>query len=334
MVKINIYLTDAGTILKCKGGKYIVEKDEKLIKEIPSKLVESVSIYSGANITSPCIYRLLENNVLISWFSSSNQLIGTAENIKSENSELIEKQIMFKENKKECLELSKKVIEGKLKNACVILRRYNRTRNNNTVKECIKEIKKNIKNIYLSKDIYELYGIEGIGSRLYFKGVSAILGNEYIFNGRCKRPPKDPYNSLISFGYSILYSEILIMIKQEKLSPFYGFMHITRNGHATLASDIMEEFRYQIVDSVAIYCLYNNVFKIEDFQVSKFNFGIYLDKKLRKQFISKIINRLNDTHKYNGKEESYRESIIKQIKSYKHILNTNNTEEYRQFLIR
>lgn len=334
MIDINIYLTDAGSILKCKGGKYIVEKEKQCIKEIPSKLVESVNIYSGANITSPCVYRLIADDVLISWFSASNQLIGIAENIKSENSELIEKQIKFKENKEKCLNLSKKVIDGKLKNANVILRRYNRSRNDNIIKKCMAEIKKNIKNIYLSKDLYELYGIEGIGSRWYFKGISRILGKDYIFEGRSKRPAKDPFNSLISFGYSILYSEILTMIKQEKLSPFYGFMHITRNGHATLASDIMEEFRYQIVDSVAILSLYNKEFKIEDFIVSDFNAGVYLDKDLRKKFILKIINKLNDTHKYNGKPESYRDSIKRQIRSYKHILNTYDTEEYNPFLIR
>ena len=330
---INIYLTEEGTILKCKGGKYVVEKDGKIIKEIPSNLVESVNIYSGANITSPCIYRMVENNILIAWFSSSNQLIGIAENIKNINSELVEKQMRFRQNENKCLEISRKVIKGKLKNACVILRRYNRNRNNGKIKETIEEIKKNIKNINLTKSLLELYGVEGIGSRLYFKGISEILGKEYIFEGRSKRPPKDPYNSLISFGYSILYSEILIMIKQEKLSPYYGFMHKVRNGHASLASDIIEEFRYQIVDSIVASSLDNKEFKSEDFQVSSYNSGVYLDKELRKKFVKKIINKINDTHKYNGIEESYRETIKKQIKEYKHIISTGEGE-YTPFLIR
>lgn len=124
------------------------------------------------------------------------------------------------------------------------------------------------------------------------------------------------------------------MIKQEMLSPYYGFMHKIRNGHATLASDIMEEFRYQIIDSLVISSLYNNEFKSEDFQVSKYNKGVYLDKELRKKFVVKIISKMNDTHKYNGKEESYRDTIKKQIKTYKHILNSKNVEEYNPLIIR
>lgn len=249
---MNIYLMEQGSILKCKGGKYIVEKAGSIIKTIPSNMVDCVNIYSGANITSPCIYRMIDNEILISWFNSTNQIIGYAENINTINSELMEKQIKFRTEEELCLELSKKIIKSKLINATVILRRFNRNRDNSKIESIIQEIKNNIKKIKKIDSIKKLLGIEGIGSRYYFDGVKEILGKEFIFYGRSKRPPKDPFNSLISFGYSILYSEILSMVKKEKLSPYYGFMHSVKNGHASLVSDIMEEFRYQLIDSVAI----------------------------------------------------------------------------------
>ncbi len=297
-------------------------------------MVESVNIYSGANITSPCIYRMIDNGILITWFNSSNQIIGYAENIHSINSELMEKQILFRTKEELCLELSKKIINAKLINASVILRRFNRNRDNEKIEVCRQEIVKNIKEIGKVKSIIQLYGIEGIGSRYYFEGVKEILGKEFIFAGRSKRPPKDAFNSLLSFGYSILYSEILVMIKKEKLSPYYGFMHNIRNGHASLASDIMEEFRYQLVDSVAISSLNNREFKVEDFSVNNMNGGVYLDKELRKKYISKIIGKINDSHKYNDKIETYRQTIQKQIKTYKSIINTNKVEDYNSFVIR
>jgi CRISPR/Cas system-associated endonuclease Cas1 len=91
-------------------------------------MVENVNVYSGANITSPCIYRMIDSGILITWFNSSNQIIGCAENIHSINSELMEKQILFREKEDLCLELSKKIINAKLINATVILRRFNRNR--------------------------------------------------------------------------------------------------------------------------------------------------------------------------------------------------------------
>ena len=122
------------------------------------------------------------------------------------------------------------------------------------------------------------------------------------------------------------------MIKQEKISPFYGIMHYVRNGHASLASDLMEEFRYQIIDSLAINIVNNGTFKVEDFEFS--NGGVYLNKELRKQYISKIIEKLNSEHKYNGISETYRDSIRKNIKNYKSILTSKNIEDYKEFLIR
>ncbi|MDR0979069.1 MAG: CRISPR-associated endonuclease Cas1 [Lachnospiraceae bacterium] len=57
---MNIYLTEPGMILKKDGGKYIIEKDDIVIKEVPLELIENVNIYSGATVTSKCIQNLIE----------------------------------------------------------------------------------------------------------------------------------------------------------------------------------------------------------------------------------------------------------------------------------
>lgn len=329
---MNLYLTEPGMILRKKGGKYIVEKEDKILKEIPSNLVEAISIYSGATITSKCILHLILNNIYIFWFNASNILTGYIENIENLRSETILKQTKFLEEEKIRLEISKKIIKAKLSNGIIILKRFNRIRKSVNIESYINKIKAVIKDIEKQKSILNLYGIEGIGSREYFKGVAEIVGKDYMHNGREKRPATDPFNSLLNFGYSILYSEIIAMIKQEKISPFYGIMHYVRNGHASLASDLMEEFRYQIIDSLAINIVNNGTFKVEDFEFS--NGGVYLNKELRKQYISKIIEKLNSEHKYNGISETYRDSIRKNIKNYKSILTSKNIEDYKEFLIR
>lgn len=329
---MNLYLTEPGMILTKNGGKYIVEKDDIVIKEIPSSLVEAINIYSGATITSKCISHLILNNIYIFWFNASNILTGYIESIENLRSETILKQMKFLEEEKIRLEISKKIIKAKLTNGIIILKRFNRIRNSKIIEGSISKIKAIIKDINKQKSIINLYGIEGIGSKEYFKGVAEIVGKEYMYNGREKRPAVDPFNSLLNFGYSILYSEIIAMIKQEKISPFYGIMHYVRNGHASLASDLMEEFRYQIIDSLAINIVNNRTFKVEDFEF--YNGGVYLHKELRKMYISKIIEKLNSEHKYNGVVETYRDSIRKNIKNYKSILNSKNIEDYKEFILR
>ena len=97
---MNLYLTEPGMILRKKGGKYIVEKDDIVMKEIPGNLVEAINIYSGATITSKCISHLILNNIYIFWFNASNILTGYIENIENLRSETILKQILIRSGAK------------------------------------------------------------------------------------------------------------------------------------------------------------------------------------------------------------------------------------------
>lgn len=331
---MNLYLTEPGMILHKSGGKYLIEKNGEIINEIPSNLVDNVNVYSGATLTSKCVSDLILNNRYIFWYNASSILVGYIENIANIKSETVLKQIEFLNELQLRLEVSKKIVRAKLNNGVVILKRFNRIKKSEIVIDSVKNIKAVIRDIDSQKSILNLYGIEGIGSKAYFNGVADIVGKEYMYSGREKRPATDPFNSLLSFGYSILHSEIIAMIKQEKLSPFYGIMHYVRNGHASLASDLIEEFRYQIVDSVAMNIIKNETFKVENFEEDRTTCAVYLQKHLRKIYISKIIEKLNSTHKYNDVEETYRQTILNHIKSYKELIKTKNSIAYKEFVIR
>ena len=61
--------------------------------------------------------------------------------------------------------------------------------------------------------IESLLGIEGKIAALYFGALPCILGadvpHQMQFNGRNRRPPKDRFNALLSFGYSLLIKDVM-----------------------------------------------------------------------------------------------------------------------------
>lgn len=95
-------------------------------------------------------------------------------------------------------------------------------------------------------DLSALNGVEGQATRVYFRGLAALVPDEYGFTGRNKRPPRDPFNALLSLGYSVLHAHAVTLIRVSGLYPWLGLYHQPHGAHATLASDLMEPFRHVI----------------------------------------------------------------------------------------
>lgn len=94
-------------------------------------------------------------------------------------------------------------------------------------------------------------GIEGDGTRLYFKGLAHHLdvhGSEFPFLGRNRRPPRDPVNALLGFAYGLCLTEIVGATEAVGLDPQIGFLHGVRPGRPSLALDLLEEFRPAVAD--------------------------------------------------------------------------------------
>ena len=97
-----------------------------------------------------------------------------------------------------------------------------------------------------------LRGIEGSIAARYFSQFSKLLKPRdfdatWDLSTRNRRPPTDPVNALLSFGYSMLAKELTVALISEGLDPYWGFFHQPRHGRPALALDLMEPFRAAIV---------------------------------------------------------------------------------------
>jgi CRISPR-associated protein Cas1 len=75
---------------------------------------------------------------------------------------------------------------------------------------------------------------------------------EFTPNGRTRRPPLDPMNSLLSFLYGLLCQDCVAACAAAGLDPSVGFLHVDRPGRPGLALDLMEEFRPLLADRLAL----------------------------------------------------------------------------------
>lgn len=106
-----------------------------------------------------------------------------------------------------------------------------------------------------------LLNLEGRAAACYWEGVQLVLPNG-VFDQRTGRGAQDPVNSLLNYGYGILYSQVWNALTLAGLEPFAGFLHVDRPGKPSLVLDFIEEFRQPVVDRVVI-ALLNRGFSVE-----------------------------------------------------------------------
>jgi len=333
-----LYLTEEGSYL-CKDGNRIkIKKSDDTLKEISIEKVEGVVLFGRSHITSPLVTEFLEREIPMTWLSSTGKFYGRLEPTNYINIERQREQFRKGEDEIFCFELAKSFITGKIRNCQVILRRYNRTGNIIDVDQIIDELRQYYLKVCDSNDIEQLMGYEGNAARIYFQALGMLVKDEFKFTGRTRQPPTDPFNSLLSFGYTLLLYEIYTAIANKGLHPYASFMHKIRKGHPALASDLIEEWRPTIVDSLVMNMVQGNILTPEDFNPpDEKTGGVYLNREASKIFIQKFEERIRQHNSYLTYVDyplSFRESLQFQVGTLVKAIEEDDPSIYRPVLIR
>ncbi|MEL6339959.1 MAG: type I-MYXAN CRISPR-associated endonuclease Cas1 [Myxococcota bacterium] len=153
-----------------------------------------------------------------------------------------------------------------------ILRRSRGKAVRETLSSQISGLRSCLRSMKRCDEIPKLVGFEGRASRWYFEAYGALtaeLDPLLRFDGRNRRPPRDRANALLSFGYSLLFREVLTAILRVGLDPAIGIVHRPRSQASPLALDIVELFRVILVDVPVAAALSRSAFNVDtDFEVS------------------------------------------------------------------
>jgi CRISPR-associated protein Cas1 len=166
-----------------------------------------------------------------------------------------------------------------------------------------------------------LMAVEGTSGRLYWDAVKEIIGGRVEFFGRETRGAIDAVNSLLNYGYGILYSHVWGAVINAGLEPFAGFLHVDRPGKPSLVLDLIEEFRQPVVDKVVIA----HINLGEPIEIRN---GL-LEAETRKLIGNKVLERMEYQEAFEGKRYKIRSIIQIQARNLSAFLN--GRKEYRTF---
>ena len=330
-----LYLDNESYTCYMSSNQLTIKDDNLIISEIPIETIEGMVIRDYGKISSKTIVQLLNRKIPITFIDKSGKYIG---GFLKENINIKKQRFQFnrKDDRTFCLEFSKKIIKGKTNNQLLVLRRYN-TNNLDSIKDNISNIKILSNKIENTASINELSGYEGAIAKIYFESLSKLTKDDFKFKGRSKRPPKDAFNALLSLGYSLLFNEIFIVVNNSGLNPYGGFMHQDRLGHAALISDLMEEWRATIVDSLVMSVISKNTIKICDFTKDIKNDGLYLSHESYSKFLMAFHKKIESKNTYIKQINApitFRKAIYYKVNQLSKSIENNDLNYYECLKLR
>ncbi len=279
-----LYVQEQGAKVGKRGTVLRVRKQGEELGRVRLKDVSQLVVMGNVSVTPQAIHLLCESEVPLVYLSRGNWFYGITRGLGLRNAYDREAQYRFAADPEQALRFAKEVVRAKGANQRTLLVRNARPAPRDTAVRMGTLLRK----VDGAETIEELLGFEGGLAGLYFGSFDRLLkprdfDSAWDFRARNRRPPKDPVNALLSFGYALLAKECTVALLAEGLDPWWGIFHRPRHGRPALALDLMEEFRPLVVDSAVLTAVNTGMVNRRNFTRSKA--GCMLGPKGRKAFI-------------------------------------------------
>lgn len=264
-----LYLTQQDSVLRKEDERLRVTLKGETLLDLPMLKVSQVVVMGRVTVTPHTVAALMERNVHLTYLTEYGRYIGRIEPAFSKNSLLRRAQYAASFDEHLTLTLARGFVLGKLANLRVTLLRAARNSDGLNVDTAIEAIRGAEQRAERAEELNVLRGHEGEGSAAYFGVFDRLIKAEgFSFTKRVRRPPTDPVNALLSFGYALLANDVHAAVNVLGFDPYCGYLHADRYGRPSLALDLMEEFRPLIVDTTVLTCLNKRVIQAGDFIVA------------------------------------------------------------------
>jgi CRISP-associated protein Cas1 len=265
-----LYLNTQGLRVGKSGAVLQVRDKDKLVQEARLGEICQVSLMGNVQISTQAIQALCDAGIPICYFSMGGWFYGITIGLNQKNVFLRRSQFRLAGQDYFARSLARRLVAGKIRNQRTLLQRNHIEPDRNTLSG-LKEMAERAEE---AASLDQLLGIEGNAARLYFGAFAGMIKADedqpapdfrFDFDGRNRRPPRDPVNALLSLAYSLLAKDLTVACYAVGFDPYIGYYHQPRFGRPALALDLMEPFRPLIADSAVLTAINTGMVTPRDF---------------------------------------------------------------------
>ena len=271
-------------VVMTRDGRVCIERDGERIHEAPWSHLDGLILFGRHHLTTPAIHEALSHAVPVHLATGAGRYRGAIIDPAGQvDGSLWMRQHECMRDEALALRVAVSLMDSRIRHMRETLRRRDGT------EAALAEMDRALKSLSTCASREELNGIEGNATRAMFQAFRAQLDPAWGFGGRRRRPAPDPFNALLSFGYTMLYAYVDTLLRADGLLPTIGIYHRPRSGHAALASDMMEPFRH-VVERCAFSMLQRRRLRPEDFGLS--DQGCRLSARARRLYLAALAEAL------------------------------------------
>ena len=336
-----LYLVEQGARVSVKSRRLVVSKrdkdDEKpsVLQKVPLVKIDAVVIFGNVSFTTPALKRLMAEGKDVVFLTVHGGYCGRVVGPPSRFGQLRHAQYNRLNDAAFALETGRRVVGAKLANLRTLLLRYNRSLNDPAIAEVTEKLAGSRERAGRTQTLNSLLGVEGSGTALYFGVFKKLFKHNWIFEKRIRRPPTDPVNVLLSFGYTLLARQMEAMVNLVGLDPYLGFLHQPSYGRPSLALDLIEEFRPIVTDSVVLRACNEGLIRPDNFAPGDDPARpVVLDETGRKRFLQEFEARMAVQFKHPDSQERVTYRRVFELQVRRLAASIRSGDPYRPFLVR
>lgn len=285
-----IYVKEQGSVVGRNGERLVIRKGGAVLEEVPMANVSELALMGNVQLTSQAVATLLAREVDVVFLSTYGKYRGRLSGTGSKHARLRHRQLLALGDEAGVLAVARAIVDGKINNQRVLLQRQRRRIEGEgplpnslpggegagplplprgevaRFDRALAGMMRMRQAAVAAGNVEALRGYEGKAAAFYFDAVRALLEPGWGFARREYYPPPDPFNALLSFGYSLLQKDVFAAVNRVGFDPYLGFFHELEYGRPSLALDLMEEWRPVVVDALALELVNRGRLRPEQFE--------------------------------------------------------------------
>ena len=282
-----LYITRQESYLHKERETIVIKQGDEKLGQFPAINIANILCFGQVSVSPFLMGYCAENNIGLSFYTEYGRYLARVAGKPVGNVLLRRAQYRWADDEAQCNAIARLMVAAKIANSRQVLQREIRNHGQNpSLTEAIDKLSVSCRRAKHASSVDEARGIEGEAAAVYFGVFHELVRRpEFTFAGRVRRPPTDPVNALLSFTYSLITQECISALVGVGLDPYVGFLHKDRPGRASLALDLLEEFRAPWADRFVLTLINRNQLALQDF-VTEAGGAVRLSDTARKEFLA------------------------------------------------
>lgn len=282
-----LYVTRQESYLHKEGETIVIKNGSEKLGQFPALAVSQIFCFGQISVSPFLMGFCAEQGIGMAFYTEYGRFLARVQGRQGGNVLLRRAQYRWADDEQKSLQVARLMISAKIANSrSVLLREIRNHGDNQIISHAERQLQASLRQSKNVQSLDVLRGVEGDAAAVYFSVLNELLkGTGFAFGGRVRRPPTDPINALLSFVYSIITQECVSALQGVGLDPQVGFLHRDRPGRASLALDLLEEFRSAWADRFVLTLVNRRQIQLNDFLMESSG-AVRLTDEARKQLLT------------------------------------------------